>query len=320
MNVRILVAGAAGFIGSHLTDRLLASGHEVIGVDNFITGRAANIDHLHQNPSFTLIERDITEEWQPDVEVDQIFHLASPASPIGYMRNPILTHLTNSMGTYNLLRVARALNAKFLFASTSEAYGDPEVHPQPETYFGNVNPVGPRSCYDESKRFGESITMEFVRNFGLDGRIIRIFNTYGPRSDPSDGRVIPAFIMGALRNSPLTIFGDGQQTRSLCYVEDLVSGIINAMNEPETTGEVINLGNPDERTVLAIAETIIATCNSSSEIQFLEARPDDPYLRCPDISKARHLLGWEPSTGIEAGLWETIADLSAYVTSDQSAH
>jgi UDP-glucuronate decarboxylase len=317
--VRILVAGAAGFIGSHLTDRLLANGHEVIGVDNFVTGRAANIHHLKRDSNFTLIERDITEEWQPDFDVDQIFNLASPASPIGYMRNPILTHLTNSVGTYNLLRVARALDAKFLFASTSEAYGDPEVHPQPETYFGNVNPVGPRSCYDESKRFGESMTMEFVRNFGLDGRIIRIFNTYGPRSDPNDGRMIPAFIMGALRNEPLTIFGDGQQTRSLCYVEDLVGGIVKAMNEPETTGEVINLGNPDERTVLSIAETIIATCDSSSEIQFLQARPDDPYLRCPDISKARRLLGWEPSTGIEAGLRETIADLSAYVTSDQTA-
>jgi UDP-glucuronate decarboxylase len=316
--VRVLVAGAAGFIGSHLVDALLAAGHEVTGIDNFITGRRVNIQHLSDHPRFTLVEHDITDIWKPDRRFDRIYHLASPASPVGYMRNSILTHLTNSVGTYNLLQLAEAMNARFLFASTSEAYGDPEVHPQPETYFGNVNPVGPRSCYDESKRFGESITMEFVRNFSLDGRVIRIFNTYGPRSDPEDGRVIPAFIMGALRNEPLTIYGDGKQTRSLCYVNDLVEGIMRAMETPGTSGEVINLGNPDERTVLSIAATIISTCGSTSEINYLEARPDDPYLRCPDITKARRLLDWAPSTGIEDGLRATIDDLSTYVTSSQS--
>jgi UDP-glucuronate decarboxylase len=316
--LRVLIAGAAGFIGSHLTDRLLEEGHEVVGIDNFVTGRPVNIEHLRDHPRFSIVDHNIVDPWEPDHEFDQVYHLASPASPIGYMRNSILTHLTNSLGTYNLLQLARRMSATFLFASTSEAYGDPEVHPQPETYFGNVNPVGPRSCYDESKRFGESITMEFVRNFSLDGRIIRIFNTYGPRSDPDDGRVIPAFIMGALRNETLTIFGDGQQTRSLCYVGDLVGGIIRAMNAPGTRGEVINLGNPDERTVQAIADSIIETCNSSSTIEYLEARPDDPYLRCPDISKARRLLEWEPSTGIEAGLKATIDDLSAYVTSTRT--
>jgi UDP-glucuronate decarboxylase len=316
--VRILVAGAAGFIGSHLTDALLAEGHRVVGIDSFVTGRSVNIEHLANERQFRLIEHDITVPWDADEHFDQIYNLASPASPVGYMKNPILTHLTNSLGTYNLLNLAERMGSQFLFASTSEAYGDPEIHPQPETYFGNVNPVGPRSCYDESKRFGESITMEFVRNFSLDGRIIRIFNTYGPRSDPDDGRVIPAFITGALRHQPLTIFGDGQQTRSLCYVTDLVQGIIKAMNRPQTVGEVINLGNPDERTVLTIAESIIATCQSSSRIDFLPARPDDPYLRCPDIGKARRILDWEPVTGIETGLRATIDDLSTYVPTHQS--
>jgi UDP-glucuronate decarboxylase len=318
--LRILIAGAAGFIGSHLTDALLANGHEVVGVDNFVTGRKVNIAHLADEPRFRLIEHDVTDPLMLVDPVDQIFHLASPASPIGYMRNPIETHLTNSIGTYNLLNLASKHSASFLFASTSEAYGDPEVHPQPETYFGNVNPVGPRSCYDESKRFGESITMEFVRNLGLNGRIIRIFNTYGPRSDPNDGRVIPAFIMAALQNQNLTIFGDGNQTRSLCFVADLVQGIIRAMNCADTWGEVINLGNPDERSVLAIAETIIQTCGSSSTINFLEARPDDPYLRCPDISKAKRLLGWSPSIGIEDGFKATIDDLSTYVPKSDSSN
>jgi UDP-glucuronate decarboxylase len=312
--VRILVAGAAGFIGSHLVDALLEQGHTVVGVDNFITGRAVNLEHIEADAPFTLETRDITESWDPEAEFDQIYHLASPASPIGYMENPILTHMTNALGTFNLLKIADADRAQFLFASTSEAYGDPEVHPQPETYFGNVNPVGPRSCYDESKRFGESITMEFVRNFSLDARVIRIFNTYGPRSDPNDGRVIPAFIMRALENEPLTIFGDGQQTRSLCYVSDLVRGIMAAMNSDDTRGEVINLGNPDERTILAIAESIVKTCESSSTISFVEARPDDPYLRCPDISKARRILGWQPQIGVEDGLRWTIDDLSRYVS------
>lgn len=318
--MRILVAGASGFIGSHLCDALLEAGHEVVGLDSFITGRSDNSRHLGSHPAFTLVNWDITKPWTPDGSFDRVYHLASPASPVGYMRSPIQTHLTNSVGTYNLLRLSRELNARFLFASTSEAYGDPLVHPQPETYFGNVNPVGPRSCYDESKRFGESISMEFVRQYSLDGRIVRIFNTYGPRSDPNDGRVIPAFIMNALTGRKLTIYGDGRQTRSLCFVSDLVNGLVLAMESEGTAGEVINLGNPDERTVLTIANTIIAACDSTSELEFLEARPDDPYLRCPDISKARRLLGWEPTVGIEEGLRETIRDLSAYVPSDRASH
>jgi UDP-glucuronate decarboxylase len=314
--VRILVAGGAGFIGSHLCKSLIDDGHDVVSVDNFITGRKSNLKQIADNHLFTSIHADITEHLDPPGTFDRVYHLASPASPVGYMRNSIETHLTNSIGTLNLIRLAKSQNARFLFASTSEAYGDPLVHPQTEDYFGNVNPVGPRSCYDESKRFGESLTMEFVRNFGLDGRIIRIFNTYGPHSDPDDGRVIPAFIMHALRNEPLTIFGDGQQTRSLCYVTDLVQGIRLAMETEDTTGEVINLGNPDERTVLEIAETIIRICGSNSSINFLAARPDDPYRRCPDISKAKSLLSWEPSIEIQEGLQATIEYLSGYVQDD----
>jgi UDP-glucuronate decarboxylase len=309
--VHILVAGASGFIGSHLVDRLLADGHSVTGVDNMITGRPRNIQHLDGHTGFTLMRHDIVEPLT--LEVDQIYHLASPASPVGYMRYPIETHTTNSVGTHNLLRLAQATGARFLFASTSEAYGDPLVHPQPETYHGNVNPVGPRSCYDESKRFGESITMEYVRQFSLDARIIRIFNTYGPRNDPNDGRVIPNFIMRALVGEPLVIFGDGTQTRSLCYVSDLVEGIVLAMEAPDTTGEVINLGNPDERTVGDIGQLIIELCASRSEIHYEPARPDDPIRRCPDIAKARRLLGWEPGFPIVDGLRQSIDYFASYL-------
>lgn len=309
--MRILVAGGAGFIGSHLCDALIEAGHSVVAVDNLITGRKVNIDHLMDHPSFTLIEHDIT---QPiDIECDQIFHLASPASPEGYMTYPIETHMVNSVGTLNLLRLAERTGARLLYTSTSEAYGDPQVHPQPETYYGNVNPVGPRSCYDESKRFGESLTMEFVRRYGVDARIVRIFNTYGPRNDPTDGRVVPNFIMGALQGEPLTVFGHGDQTRSLCYVSDMVDGLLRAMACDRARGEVINLGNPDERTVRDIAEIIIRLCNSSSTITFAPARPDDPERRCPDISKARALLGWEPVVDIETGLKQTIAYFARYM-------
>jgi UDP-glucuronate decarboxylase len=265
------------------------------------------------------MEHDITEPWCGNETFDRVYHLASPASPVGYMRNPIMTHMVNSSGTHNLLQLAVDGGSRFLFASTSEAYGDPLVHPQTESYFGNVNPVGPRSCYDESKRFGESLTMEYVRSQELDGRIIRIFNTYGPRSDPNDGRVIPAFIMSALQDEPLIIYGDGQQTRSLCYVSDLVRGIIAAMETEDTTGEVVNLGNPDERTVQEIAQIIIRACDSRSTIDFVDARPDDPYRRCPDIAKARRMLGWEPEIGVSDGLTATIEYLSAYVAADSAS-
>lgn len=304
--MRVLVTGAAGLVGSHLCDDLIAEGHEVLAVDNFITGRHVNIAHLIDHSAFTLIEHDVIQRLDVSGEIDQIFHLASPASPIGYMQNPIATHLVNSIGTMNMLDLARDRKARFLFTSTSEIYGNPEVHPQPESYFGNVNPIGPRSCYDESKRFGESITMEYVRQFGVDARIVRLFNVYGPRNDPSDGRVVPAFISGALRGEPLPIYGDGSQTRSLCFVADLIQGLRRSIGADGTTGEVINLGNPDERTVLELAESISNLCESSGGYTYLPSREDDPERRCPDITKARELLGWEPSTSLRDGLKTTI--------------
>jgi len=317
--LRVLVAGGAGFIGSHLCDRLLGDGHDVVAVDNFVTGRYANIEHLESNEHFSYHDFDITDPVEFLDHVDQIYHLASPASPEGYMRHPIETHLVNSVGTLNLLRLAQRHGSTFLFASTSEAYGDPQVHPQDESYRGNVNPIGPRSCYDESKRFGESMTMEFVRQFDTDARIVRIFNTYGPRNDPKDGRVVPEFIMRALRHEPLPVFGDGSQTRSLCFVSDLVDGLRAAMNQPNTKGEVINLGNPDERTVSDLATLIAQLCGSSAGVEHLPERPDDPYKRCPDIAKAKSLLGWSPTVDIETGMRETIAYFSSYVTREPSA-
>lgn len=304
--LRVLVSGGAGFIGSHLCDSLIADGHEVVCVDNFITGRRKNIEHLLDHPAFQLIEHDIVDPLDESIQVDRVFHLASPASPVGYMRYPIETHLVNSVGTHNMLKLAKRCGATLLYTSTSESYGNPDVHPQPESYFGNVNPVGPRSCYDESKRFGESITMEYVRQFNLDARIIRIFNTYGPRNDPTDGRVIPNFIRSAVRGEPLVIFGDGTQTRSLCFVSDLVRGLRLALESPGMMGQVINLGNPDERTVHDLACIITGYCQSASTIEFVDARQDDPERRCPDISKARSLLGWAPEVSLEDGLKATI--------------
>lgn len=310
MPLRVLVAGGSGFIGSHLCDSLLADQHDVIVVDNYITGRRKNLAHLAGHPNLYVVEHDIVDEL--DLEADWVFHLASPASPVGYMRHPFETMLTNSLGTYQLLGLAERNSARFVYASTSEAYGNPEIHPQPETYFGNVNPVGPRACYDESKRFGETVTMEFVRQRGLDARIVRIFNTYGPRNDPDDGRVIPNFIMAARRGEPLVIFGDGRQTRSLCYVSDLVRGLRRVMELPGASGEIYNLGNPDERTVLDLATIIIEECESTSTVAFEPARQDDPDRRCPDITKARRDLGWEPRVSLEDGLRETIEYFSAY--------
>lgn len=316
--MRILVTGGAGFIGSHLCDALIADGHHVTVFDNLITGRLSNIQHLLSHPQFEFIEQDVIQPFELD-HVDRVFHLASPASPEGYMANPIDTHLVNSVGTLNALRLAHQHGARFLFTSTSEAYGDPLVHPQVETYNGNVNPIGPRSCYDESKRFGESITMEYVRGFGLDARIVRIFNTYGSRNDPEDGRVVPNFVMRALHGLPLPIFGDGRQTRSLCHVSDLVAGLRAVMNAPGISGEVINLGNPDERTIIELAQLIIRLCDSSSELEFMSARPDDPYRRCPDISKAIRLVGWQPHVGFDAGMRETIEYFRQYVTRQSCA-
>ena len=310
--MKIVVAGGAGFIGSHLCTRLLDEGHNVLCIDNFITGSDRNIEPLRTNPHFAFLDQDVTQPF--DFEADAIFHLASPASPVGYMDHPIETILVNSHGTYLLLEHAKKQNAMFLMASTSEAYGDPLVHPQREDYWGNVNPIGPRACYDESKRLGETLTMEYYRQYQLNARIVRIFNTYGPNSQIHDGRMIPNFITQALRNEPLTIYGDGSITRSICYVSDLVDGLMRAMFKPHTAGEVFNLGNTEEHTVLEYAHTIIRLCEASSTILFEPNRIDDPERRRPDITKAQQVLGWQPKIGIEAGLRRTIEWFNNYVT------
>jgi len=302
--LKILVTGGAGFIGSHLCARLVEEGHEVLCVDNFITGSERNIAPLRTHPHFTFLNHDVTQPF--DFEADAIFHMASPASPVGYMENPIETILVNSQGTYQMLLQALKQKAMFLYTSTSEAYGDPLEHPQREEYWGHVNPIGPRACYDESKRLGETLTMEYYRQFGLNARLVRIFNTYGPNSQLQDGRMIPNFITQALKNEPLTIYGDGSKTRSICYVSDLVEGLMRVMFRPNTAGEVFNLGNTGECTVLEFAQTIIKLCNASSEIRFEASRVDDPERRRPDITKARTVLGWEPRVAKEEGLRYTI--------------
>ena len=284
---------------------------KIICVDNLITGVKNNIEDLQSNPNFTFLEADITKPLETKLETDFIFHLASPASPNkkspnSYINLPIETLLANSAGTYNLLELSKELSAKFLFTSTSEIYGDPQVSPQPENYFGYVNPNGIRSVYDESKRFGEAATMAYVRKFNLDARIIRIFNTYGPLMQKDDGRVVSEFIMQAITGKPITIYGDGKQTRSFCYVADMVDGIEKAMFVENTKGEVINLGNPDERTVLEFAGLVKEICGSFSELVFEELPEDDPKVRKPDISKAQKLLNWSPKVGIEEGLKKTV--------------
>lgn len=308
--MKTLVAGGAGFIGSHLCDALLAQGHSVVAVDNFITGQQRNLDHLTGQPRFEFIEHDVTAPL--DLEVDMVFHLASPASPIGYLKHPVETSLVNSLGTYNLLELARRNGAAFLLASTSEVYGEPLEHPQSEEYRGNVSCTGIRSCYDEGKRYAESLTMVYCRHHDLNARVVRIFNTYGPRSDPNDGRLVPNFVVHAVRGSAIPVYGDGTQTRSLCYVSDLVEGILKAAQTPDLAGEVINLGNPDERTVLEYARMIKRLAGSSSPIVRVpvidlgDRISDDPSRRCPNISKARRLLQWEPKVDVEDGLRKTI--------------
>ena len=309
---KFIVTGGAGFIGSHICDELLKAGDAVICIDNFITGAPENIQEFLSNPNFKFIEHDLTKQL-PAIEgnIDGIFHFASPASPNkkspkSYIAFPIETLLVNSVGTYNLLELAKEKNARFVYASTSEVYGDPEISPQVETYFGNVNPNGVRSVYDEGKRFGEAVVMAFVRKYDLDGRILRIFNTYGDKMQKDDGRVVSNFIVQALQNSPITIFGDGTQTRSFCFVSDLVGGILEFMKRDGLKGEVVNLGNPEERTVLALAEIIKKLTNSSSEILFEALPEDDPMKRRPDISKAQKLLDFAPKVSIEEGLTKTI--------------
>jgi dTDP-glucose 4,6-dehydratase len=303
--MRVLISGAAGFLGSHLTDYLLDQGHEIVGVDNFITGKPQNIAHLRGNARFTFIQADVIQGVKIDGSLDRIYHLASPASPIGYVQHQVATLKVNSQGTWNLLEMAEAKNARFLMASTSECYGDPAVHPQREDYWGNVNPIGLRSMYDEAKRFGEACTMGYSRERKLDTRIIRIFNTYGPRMDPYDGRVVISFIRQALRSEPLTVFGTGSQTRSLCYVSDLIRGI-NLTMESDFC-EPINLGNPEEVTILEIARDILAMIpQSASQITFHPMPPDDPRVRCPDISRAKQILGWSPVVPRREGLLKMI--------------
>lgn len=305
----ILITGGAGLIGSHLADLLIEKGFKITCVDNFITGRKANIEHLLGNENYELIEASVsqpTENYLGSRKFDFIFHLASPASPLGYQKNPFETYKVNSFGTDFLCQYASEIGARILYASTSEIYGDPLEHPQKETYWGNVNPNGIRACYDESKRFGEMVCKTWEREKDLDVRIIRIFNTYGPRNDPNDGRVVPNFIMQALKNEPITIYGDGSQTRSFCYVLDLVTAIEKFMFEDNLKGEVINLGNPDEFKIFDFAEIVKKMTGSRSEIVFRDLPADDPKQRQPDISKARQLLNWEPKVKIEEGLIPTI--------------
>lgn len=310
--MHVVVTGGAGFIGSHLCESLLAEGHKVTAIDNFLTGSRSNIEHLLGHERFRLVEHDIVRPWDDEAlglgKVDLVFHLASPASPADFSKIPLEIAIINSVGTYNVLELAKRHGARYLLASTSEAYGDPEEHPQREEYRGNVSTTGPRACYDEGKRFAEAITSVYVREYGLDGRIVRIFNTYGPRMNPQDGRSVPNFISQALRGEPLTVYGKGEQTRSYCYVSDMVAGLMSVMfSEREIRGRVINVGNPDERTILHFAQIIRDLCGSQSSIEYRPALQDDPTRRCPDISRIREEIGWEPRVPLEEGLPKTIA-------------
>src|SRR6266576_3510319 len=302
--MRAVVTGAAGFLGSHLCDRLLAEGWSVLGVDNFITGRQENLQHLKSNAEFSFEELDVCEPLQVAGEISYVLHFASPASPPDYLRHPIETMRVGSVGTQNALELAREKGAKFFIASTSECYGDPEVSPQHEEYWGHVNSVGPRSVYDEAKRFSEALTMGYHRHYGLDTRIVRIFNTYGPRMRLNDGRALPNFVFQALSGKPITVYGDGKQTRSFCYVSDLIEGIYRLMQSDEH--EPTNIGNPQEITILEFAERIHTLLGATKPILFEPLPQDDPQQRCPDISKARRLLGWEPKVNLEEGLRLTL--------------
>ena len=300
---KVLVTGGAGFVGSFLCDRLIDEGHEVIAIDNFFTGSKENLSQLSDETNFELIRHDIVEPIL--LEVDWIFNLACPASPIHYQYNPVKTVKTNVMGTLNMLGLAKRVKARILQASTSEVYGDPQVHPQPESYFGNVNPIGLRSCYDEGKRVAETLMMDYHRQSQVDVKIVRIFNTYGPRMHPEDGRVVSNFIVAALKGEPITIHGDGLQSRSFCYVTELVDAMYRMMNTENFTGPV-NTGNPGEFTMIELAETVLKMTNSSSKLVLVEARPDDPGRRRPDITLAKEKLGWEPEIKLKEGLKPTI--------------
>lgn len=313
--MRILVTGGAGFIGSHLIDRLMQEGHEVICLDNFYTGRKQNVVQWMGHPNFELIRHDITEPIR--LEVDQIYHLACPASPVHYQYNPVKTIKTNVMGTLNMLGLAKRVKARFLLASTSEVYGDPEVHPQSEDYWGNVNPIGIRSCYDEGKRVAETLTFDYHRQNDVDVRVVRIFNTYGPRMLENDGRVVSNFIVQALKGIPLTVYGDGSQTRSFCYVSDLVDGFIRLMNGSHIGP--INMGNPEEYTILELAQTIQSLINPDVDIRFEPLPQDDPRRRRPDITKAKTLLNWHPTVPVNEGLKRTIEDFRTRMEESQTS-
>ncbi|MEZ6066490.1 MAG: UDP-glucuronic acid decarboxylase family protein [Planctomycetaceae bacterium] len=312
----ILVTGGAGFLGSHLCERLLERGDEVICVDNFFSGRKANVAHLRDHHRFELIRHDIVHPLH--LECDQIYNLACPASPVAYQFNPIKTIKTSTVGMVNVLGLAKRCRAKVLHTSTSEVYGDPDVHPQREDYWGNVNPIGPRSCYDEGKRVAESLCVNYHLAHDVAVRIVRIFNTYGPRMDPNDGRVVSNFIMQALRGEPLTVYGDGAQTRSFCYVSDLIDGFIRMMDQDEEIGPV-NLGNPTENTMLELAQAVLDVTGSRCEIQYDPLPKDDPKRRCPDITKARQLLRWEPKVALKEGLAHTVAYYRSTQFGDQDS-
>ena len=309
--MRILITGGAGFVGSHLSDRLLGDGHEVIAVDNFFTGSKRNIAHLVDHPHFELIRHDVT--FPLYIEVDAIYNLASPASPIHYQRDPVQTTKTNVVGAINMLGLAKRLGVPIFQASTSEVYGDPEVHPQPESYWGKVNPIGPRACYDEAKRVAETLFFDYQRQHDLEIRVARIFNTYGPRMAADDGRVVSNFIVQALRGEPLTIYGDGSQTRSFCYVDDLISGFIALMNNEAGESGPVNLGNPGEFTMLELASLVLDMTGSKSKLEHLALPQDDPKQRQPDISLAKSVLGWEPTVALKDGLARTIEYFDAQI-------
>jgi len=313
---RAVVTGGAGFLGSHLCDHLLAKGYDVLCLDNLLTGNTDNIAHLAGNPRFKFVRHDVTEYMFVEGPVHAVLHFASPASPVDYLEMPIQTLKVGSLGTHKALGLAKAKKARFLLASTSEVYGDPLLNPQPESYWGNVNPIGPRGVYDEAKRFAEAMTLAYRRYHGLDTRIVRIFNTYGPRMRPQDGRVVSNFIVQALQKKPLTIYGEGNQTRSFCYVSDLINGIVRLL-EVENSKEVempVNIGNPEERTVRYLAELVLKLTGSSSTIVKEPLPTDDPRVRCPDITRAKKLLGWQPEYLVDRGLGPTIDYFKRIVT------
>ncbi len=314
--MRVLVTGVAGFLGSHLADRLIAEGHNVVGLDNFITGAPDNISHLLGHERFEFVRYDVTEFLYVVGEVDGVLHFASPASPVDYLNFPIQTLKVGSLGTHKALGLARAKNARFLLASTSEVYGDPAVHPQPEDYWGNVNPVGPRGVYDEAKRFAEALTMAYHRYHDIDTRIVRIFNTYGPRMRPHDGRVVSNFIVQALQGQPLTIYGDGTQTRSFCYVDDLIDGIYRLFESDRV--EPTNIGNPKEFTINKLAELVLELTGSQSTVDHRALPVDDPKIRQPDTAVARETLGWKPKIALREGLTKTIEYFRSVVNQDSA--